>query len=1206
MASVESSRPTLLVQTVAFHDNDAEDARKVGLALYNELTRPLDDPLAFGGGIPVLCNVHPDRVDFSAAEIVVTIPVLGGSAFHYAKESTVLRIQEWHQLCDEGRVLPLPIDDVWRNAEGTIPGTPLLTQLYEADDVLPGRATIDEIVLALYRQLRNDRPSLFVSHAKADLKATQNAAKRIAAFGKTQRSGIDSFFDRTELMVGKPLDEQIEGFLEQGVFVAVRGDNYSSRVWCQREVLHAKKNHLPTLTVEVLCRGERRSSAYGGNGPTVVWGDVNNEEQILSKAMIEALRAAHFEREAERVASLNNLPKSSILTRPPELLDLMQGPLKAGAPQLVMYPDPELPVLEHELLRSANPRLRLVTPLTAFRHFLQIEDHAESEPHTSSPLSGFKVALSLSNSPDVDQADGFSEYHVQDVIVQIARAMVSTGAAIVYGGDQRRGGYTLLLAELIAAYNQTAANPAELLINFLAAIEPTKLSPGVPVTLSHLAESDNLTRRRILPPEESEQHPAAMYYSDMRRIIAQEIDAQILVGGKTYPKLHDEDHDGYSGLYPGIVEEAWRALEQNLPLYAVGGYGGAAELVAILLGGGSFPEALDDTHWRQQERYRNNAEAILADHRFAELNLPHSMEELAQAIRERGTTLLASSKSSRAWNGLSVAENRMLFDSRDPVLINTLIMKGLLAVARKQTEGKLSIELVYATVKDAVNLDAIAIATFADVPLGGAGAALDDFAVGLFKEGRMSARPLVGDESSHRIDADWVLSSSLGEPAEPVEIFDKICGAAEQCAEFCQRFGLERLGVVTFGGRAIGDSAKVVEAMLSGLALLGDRTQICWFESKEHEFEKVEAILRKDPKVHLTTRRVESSIRVLEPSAEPFVVHVTHSDDGLTVATLPPSSSPVGGLRRTKLSEEQIGRLASGSGDGRNTPTADEIARRGDELADMLFGADATELLSLVAGSRFVVAHDISASKLPFECLRSITGGTPATFKGLTRCLIVPGLPSNRMFGKAPRTTKLRVLLVVDPTGDLEGARREGNVVEKILDATGAVEAVILHREDANRETFAAELERADLLHYCGHAFFDGPGETESGLVLSGKEEFRLAELAGLKVPRVAIFNACEAGRVRGYRGEPDPEKAASFAEFFLRGGVESYLGTFWRVGDLAAAMFAERLYGSLAAGESLLDAVTAARCALRDHQPEQPDWANYLLYGDGRFRLRQ
>jgi hypothetical protein len=62
------------------------------------------------------------------------------------------------------------------------------------------------------------------------------------------------------------------------------------------------------------------------------------------------------------------------------------------------------------------------------------------------------------------------------------------------------------------------------------------------------------------------------------------------------------------------------------------------------------------------------------------------------------------------------------------------------------------------------------------------------------------------------------------------------------------------------------------------------------------------------------------------------------------------------------------------------------------------------------------------------------------------------------------------------------------------------------------------------------------------------------------------------------------------------------FVGTFWEVDDKSAAEFSSSVYGGLMAGKTLRDSVTAARKKLAE--AGRRDWANYVLYGDARFRL--
>jgi CHAT domain-containing protein len=248
-----------------------------------------------------------------------------------------------------------------------------------------------------------------------------------------------------------------------------------------------------------------------------------------------------------------------------------------------------------------------------------------------------------------------------------------------------------------------------------------------------------------------------------------------------------------------------------------------------------------------------------------------------------------------------------------------------------------------------------------------------------------------------------------------------------------------------------------------------------------------------------------------------------------------------------------------------------------------------------------MIIHDVAASKLPFEMLATLDGSNrPATQAGISRRLAVAGVPTERLFARPPKVGLLDVLLIVNPTEDLPGTEVEADAVIRILEQSKErVKLKELRGKQATKEAVRKALGEADVVHYCGHAFFNGPGRDQSGLLLAGREPLTLEDLEKItSLPRVAFVNACEAGRVRGSM----TTEAAAFAELFLRSGVEAYLGTYWEVGDTAAASFASGVYARLAEGQTLESAVTKSRAELL--RADERDWANYILYGDGRFKL--
>ena len=178
----------------------------------------------------------------------------------------------------------------------------------------------------------------------------------------------------------------------------------------------------------------------------------------------------------------------------------------------------------------------------------------------------------------------------------------------------------------------------------------------------------------------------------------------------------------------------------------------------------------------------------------------------------------------------------------------------------------------------------------------------------------------------------------------------------------------------------------------------------------------------------------------------------------------------------------------------------------------------------------------------------------------------------------------------------------------------------MLGRSAATRPALLSALSsgRYDLIHYAGHAFFDPAKPERSGILCHGGIVLSGADLAGLgNLPTLAFFNACESGRIRrrGAKAAVAPKKTAGdrveqlakgvgFAEAFMRGGVANFLATYWPVGDLAAKVFADALYGELMKGANVRDAIQRGRRAVRDTGSK--DWADYLFYGDPSFIVKR
>ena len=287
-----------------------------------------------------------------------------------------------------------------------------------------------------------------------------------------------------------------------------------------------------------------------------------------------------------------------------------------------------------------------------------------------------------------------------------------------------------------------------------------------------------------------------------------------------------------------------------------------------------------------------------------------------------------------------------------------------------------------------------------------------------------------------------------------------------------------------------------------------------------------------------------------------------------------------------------------------------DMARFGAGLARLLLGANVREGLEAMADRPLVVVHDREASRVPWEALR-IGGSHPALAQGMSRRYESEALTVARWRENRTTDSRLTVLLVANPTGDLPGAAAEALALRRVFGAARVV-CDVLEGASARRARILEALAagRHDVLHFAGHGYFDADDPGRSGLICAGEEVLRGADLDGLgNLPALVFFNACEAARVRlraanrrAARALFGERRTSSVAEAFLAGGVANFLGTHWPVGDAAALEFSTTLYERLVAGTTLGASVLAAR--QRVLGIGSIDWADYVHFGNSTFKL--
>ena len=236
---------------------------------------------------------------------------------------------------------------------------------------------ISELTLELCRMLRHflahlDHPGdpvktldqylepvrIFLSHSKHN-----GGGERIAIALRGQLhhgKGLASFFDVNDIPAGLRFDEVLLHRVRQSAVVAIHTDSYSSREWCRREIIEAKKFTVPLVVANCIGDRDERGFPYLGNVPIVRMNPdrMDRLPAVVGRILDEVLKDFLWKCRV-RVAN-TKLANVTFVPRPPELITLTALPDETIVPNPVLvYPDPPLSREEQRLFEIISPRVEL-------------------------------------------------------------------------------------------------------------------------------------------------------------------------------------------------------------------------------------------------------------------------------------------------------------------------------------------------------------------------------------------------------------------------------------------------------------------------------------------------------------------------------------------------------------------------------------------------------------------------------------------------------------------------------------------------------------------------------------------------------------------------------------------------------------------------------------------------------------------------------
>ena len=196
------------------------------------------------------------------------------------------------------------------------------------------------------------------------------------------------------------------------------------------------------------------------------------------------------------------------------------------------------------------------------------------------------VALSTSESSDM-AVFGFSKGHLREAVAEFAIYLLASGARLAYGGDLRSGGFTKLLFELVMRYGpqeETSDRVTDylawpvhirMIADDLDALDAELQGFAQLALIGDDGGRMSMEDRRMIQSHEPDDDEWSAGLTSMRRVMRQETDARVVLGGRV---------EDYKGCMPGIAEEALLSFESGQPVFLIGGFGGCTRDIAETLG----------------------------------------------------------------------------------------------------------------------------------------------------------------------------------------------------------------------------------------------------------------------------------------------------------------------------------------------------------------------------------------------------------------------------------------------------------------------------------------------------------------------------------------------------------------------------------------------------------------------------------------------
>lgn len=382
----DSTRPFLVVYVV-WHPAFS-DGLVIAEILRQHFRRKLYENIAGGTGLSVIYryvvapeSTQPLPIDLADAD-TAAIVVLADNNLVGDTAWTAYVQELCHRTEAAGlgtRVFPAEIDTDVLTRLGTMEQA-LLWARWDGELTERGRRLTAALTYAFCRLLRHylehlTRPEveedaleaylkkvqIFLSHSKHDQHGEDIARNVRSRLHNTP--GMDSFFDVYDIPAGLHFQKVLIHKVRVSAMVAIHTDSYSSREWCRKEIIEAKRWHVPLVVANSISDIDERGFPYMGNVPVVRLepGGADRIDFVIARLLDEVLKNFLWRcRIALELSGEKLNPTVFFVPRPPELISLASLPSEADVPHpVIVYPDPPLSAEEERLFAEISPRVQL-------------------------------------------------------------------------------------------------------------------------------------------------------------------------------------------------------------------------------------------------------------------------------------------------------------------------------------------------------------------------------------------------------------------------------------------------------------------------------------------------------------------------------------------------------------------------------------------------------------------------------------------------------------------------------------------------------------------------------------------------------------------------------------------------------------------------------------------------------------------------------